>query len=386
MNIMIITYARFPEGDAESIRLHSLGKILRDLGHSVSYVGMGNSQYLEQEVFDGFNYISLRKKSNNLLEKVYLYLNYKKRLKKYIENELFKTNIDIILCADLLPHITSTIKYICKKNKIKLIYDCVEWYSPEQFRLGNLSLTMIFKNLENKYIINKNVNVIAISRYLENHFSNKGCNCTRVPVVLDIKNINFEKKVCSSKLNILYAGSPGKKDYFEEMLKGILLLNDNEIDKLEFTLAGIKYSDIESRFTKEQVERLKKCVLCLGRVDRKVVLEKLYEADFTVLLRSSTQRYAKAGFPTKVVESLATGTPVILNITSDLGEYIFNNRQGLIVKECSAQEFSKTLKYALQLGKDKIDEMKHKARICAEENFDYRNYLEQLNIFISDSK
>ena len=47
-----------------------------------------------------------------------------------------------------------------------------------------------------------------------------------------------------------------------------------------------------------------------------------------------------AGFPTKVVESLALGTPVITNLTSDLGFCVFDGRNGVILDARSEQDAS----------------------------------------------
>ena len=76
MNILIVGWFRFPEGDAESVRLHAIGKALRDSGNNVSYVGMGYHTYMQSYTFDGFEYTTLRKKYKNIIEKFYFYFNY----------------------------------------------------------------------------------------------------------------------------------------------------------------------------------------------------------------------------------------------------------------------------------------------------------------------
>lgn len=382
MDILIVTFAKFPDGDAEAVRLHTIGKLLRNLGHSVTYIGMGFSNYLEKLEYDGLSYTSFRKENKNKLDKWYHFLDFNKRLREYIFSYLNTNKVDIILFADLFPTTINMLKKICKIRDIQLIADSVEWYSPGQFKYGSLSLSMILKNIENRYTIDKNIKVITISNYLYNHFNNKGCVCTKIPVILDVKNIAYEKKNKFDKLTILYAGSPGKKDYVEEMLRGILLLNENELNKLHFELAGVSINDIMSSFTPEELSKLSKCVIFLGRVSRSIVFDKLSVADFTVLLRDADQRYAKAGFPTKVVESLATGTPVILNLTSDLGEYIHHMHEGLIVENCSKFAFAETLKKALHLSVKELEFMRSKARSCAQNNFDYRNYKEKISILI----
>lgn len=384
MEILIITYARFPEGDAESVRLHTIGKLLRDIGHSVTYVGMGIDNYLEKLEYDGFPYTSLRKGSISKLSKLYYYFNYNKRLKRYLLSYLSKYKLDAILFADLSPITINMLKKICKKRDVQLITDSVEWYSPEQFKYGSLSPSMILKNIENKYTIDKTIKVIAISSYLYSHFKDKGCTCVRIPVILDVKNMPYEKNIDFEKLNILYAGSPGKKDYVEEMLRGVLLLDEKDLNKLKFELAGVSLNDIQSLFTLEELSIFKKYVSFLGRIDRCAVIKKLSEADFTVLLRSPYQRYAKAGFPTKVVESLATATPVVLNLTSDLGNYIHDMQEGLIVDNCSPEAFSKTIIRALSLSNNQKNIMKYNARKCAETNFDYRRYYDKVSGLLND--
>lgn len=384
MDILIVTSAKFPEGDAEAVRLHTIGRLLKDIGYNVSYIGMGFSHYLEELQFDDFQYVSLRKETNNKFDKMYYHFNYVNRLKKYLTSYLKLNEIDVILFSDFSPITIKLLKKICEINNVKLISDSVEWYSPKQFKLGPLSPAMILKNIENKYTIDKTIKVITISKYLYHHFSNKGCTCIRLPVILDVINMSCEKNVGFQKLTILYAGSPGKKDHVDEMLRGVLLLNENEISKLRFVLAGVSLNDVKHLFTLEELSKLGKCVEFLGRIERKIVLEKLSEADFTVLLRSPQQRYAKAGFPTKVVESLATATPVILNISSDLSDYINDMEEGLIVDDVSAIAFKKTLKRALMLDVKQLETLRNKARLCAVNNFDFRIYSDAMRKFINE--
>jgi glycosyltransferase involved in cell wall biosynthesis len=340
---------------------------------------MGFSKYRKDMKYRGFKYTSLRKESKNSLQKVYNYLEYNRRLKIFLKSYLLQKKIDAILIADLPLNSIRWLKKFCIKNNIQFLVDSVEWYSPEQFKYGNFSLAMILKNIENKYILDKNAKIISISKYLNNYFGSKGCNTIRIPVILDVKNIPFLKHIKENKLTILYAGSPGKKDYLNEMLRGLIYLNEEERNRIRFIVAGVSFDQIKSWFTSKELMILNSCVEFLGRVERNVVLNTLSEVDFTVLLRESDLRYAKAGFPTKVVESLATGTPVILNLSSDLGEYINDMQEGLIVKDCSAEAFAQTLIRAQQLEKSQKEAMRYKARICAENNFDYRLYKERLS-------
>ena len=104
-----------------------------------------------------------------------------------------------------------------------------------------------------------------------------------------------------------------------------------------------------------------------------------------ILIRSSTARYAKAGFPTKVVESLMSSTPVILNMTSDLGMYLKDGYDCIEVEHEDPESIVRALRRALALTPEQKDQMKKNARKTAEENFDYRLYIEEFGKFIKNA-
>jgi glycosyltransferase involved in cell wall biosynthesis len=281
-----------------------------------------------------------------------------------------ENKIDTILMVDIPLNALFFIKRLAKKNNIKIIYDSVEWYSPEQFKLRRLTPEYILNDLYHRIFIDRSFKVTAISKYLENHFKSRKIETVRIPVIMDVKNFRFEKYTKKDKLTILYAGSPGKKDYLKEII--------------ELRLIGVTREHIsgESDIDEETLNKIKDNIKVLGRVPREIVLENLKQADFTVLLRSPVQRYAQAGFPTKVVESLASATPVILNITSDLGDYITDMEQGLIVADCSSLAFCESLRRAINLTYEQRCEMYTKARECAAEYFNYDKYEQILSRII----
>lgn len=386
MGVLIISYSKFPEGDAGSIRRHAFGKLLKKMGHKVFVIGMGDTPCYNIRVFKGVEYTSLRinQNQNSLLKRLENYFEFKQRLKQFTTQYSAENKIDAILVVDIPLNALFFIKKFAKKNKIKLIHDSVEWYSPEQFKLKRFALPYILKDLNNRIFIDKSFKVIAISKYLENHFKLRGIEAIRIPVIMDVNELSYEKHTREDKLVILYAGSPCKKDYLKEVIEGIALLNSDEIEKIELRLIGFTLEQMKGELDidKNTLNKIKSNIKVLGRVPRELVLKNLMQADFTVLLRSPVQRYAKAGFPTKVVESLATATPVILNITSDLGDYIKDMEQGLIVEECSSLAFCGAVRRAIKLTYEQRCEMYLKARKCAEEFFNYSQYEQILSRLI----
>ena len=80
------------------------------------------------------------------------------------------------------------------------------------------------------------------------------------------------------------------------------------------------------------------------------MIDLIKDADFVPLLRPQIVRYAQAGFPTKVPESLSLGTPIICNLTSDLGDFIRDESEGIICRDYSIDAFVEALENALTLS------------------------------------
>lgn len=82
--------------------------------------------------------------------------------------------------------------------------------------------------------------------------------------------------------------------------------------------------------------------LVSGALDRAVfhgwlgyrdVVRIVSRVDFVVHQRPADARWVKAGFPSKVVEAWVLGTPVITNLTSDLGDYALDGFNSVVVAD-----------------------------------------------------
>ena len=123
----------------------------------------------------------------------------------------------------------------------------------------------------------------------------------------------------------------------------------------------------------------------VGRVTQDDVPSYYALADFMVLLREQTRK-SNAGFPTKFSESFTSGTPVIANVTSDMGEYLKDAETGFVVKEPTEDAIYRTLKEkVLTLNHDEVDRMKNRVKIVASQ-LDFHAYVEPLRGFIANLK
>lgn len=377
--VLIISYYNFPDGDAGSLRHETFAKLFRTLEYEPIIIAMGKrkeDKEFEIKEFNTIKYTTLRIKKSGIVDKLKNYFGFKRRLKKFLKNN--QLNIKAILLTDLPINAYLYIKKYAIKHKIVLLHDCVEWYSPEQFKRGKWSIEYIKKNLINSKIIDKNIKVIAITNYLYKYFNNKKISSTVIPVILDIQENKNYKKMIEGKKIYIYAGSPGKKDNLDIMLKGFALLPEEKINEIIIRLYGVTEEDVKKIITENEYDKLCSALKCFGRVKREIIMKSYKEVTFSILMRNPKLKYAQAGFPTKVVESMMNYTPVITNITSDLDKYLENKKNSVIVQDFSKESFCNAILESTEMTTEQLKEMQSLAHNTAKEKFSYENYKDKL--------
>jgi len=388
MTFLIVTMDQFPSGDAGSVRKLSFSKALKELGHEVIVISQADTTPFIIHSHQGIKYISLKTPSKKYIKRVMNYFGHRRRLIKAIKKISETNQIDAIWITQLPTDSLFYLKHYARKKNIKLFYDSVEWFSPQNFKWGYFSFFYLINEAWNRILIDKQFSVISISSFLNEHFKARKIQSIRIPVILDTREIAFKIRPNSDKLIILYAGSPAKKDYLKEVVEGMALLTSDELKRIELRLIGVSLDQLINQcgVNPYYITKCQNSLQTFGRIAREDVITHLQSADFTVLMRSPVLRYAKAGFPTKVAESLATATPVICNLTSDLALYLKDGVNSIIVKSNTAQSFVIALRKALALSQTDKKLMYQKARQTAEEYFDYKVYVKQLEPFLINKK
>jgi glycosyltransferase involved in cell wall biosynthesis len=261
---------------------------------------------------------------------------------KNVKNTINKyTNVQMVICYNYQALALFKLKRYCKKNSIKILADCTEWYSAR----GNGVVFGIIKGLDSFFrmrVLQKNMDgLIVISRYLEDYY--KRCkNVICIPPLVDIKEKKWKrvKKLENDCLTLVYAGSPGKdKDRLDILIKAISSIKDK---KVLLNIIGITKQQYLANYPKNKnmLEVLDSKINFFGRQDHIKTLDCVKAADFSIFFRDDN-RVTRAGFPTKLVESISCGVPVITNVTSDIEEYLVDGRNGHLID--ITQEFSDVL-------------------------------------------
>lgn len=376
---------QFPWGQPGSRRVFGVAAALANAGHKVI---VGSGQWGDEGIFPAheeldINYCNLGdlpSKNATVSEKLF--------------QLLFESGSKTVAWLDAMPTPPKCVVVYgggaafmhrvfawCQKKGVPIVADVVEWYDSRQMLGGFFGPFNISAKIAFHYYFPRCDGVIAISDFLVNHFQKtQGLIVVRVPPIIDISLFDVQPERFLTKnesINLVYAGTPGKKDLLGNIILGIIKADPSG---LLFKLQILGPSA-------EEVKNILKCkdipnfIEILGRIPQTAVAGKLQGADFSVLVRES-KRFANAGFSTKFVESLINGTPVIANITSDLHKYLKDEVEGVICTDCSINAIADALNRVKNIPIAVRTDMRYNARQQALTSFNFKYYSATLSSFL----
>lgn len=395
--IIYIGDFEFPHGNAASQLVYTNGKIFRELGYDVIFIG--NSKKLKRDVkfletenqFDDFKYYTIifQKKLTDIK-------NEKLRNNSIISLfNLFAEDIEAVICYGSPSF--ATLVYIimkwCKRNNVFFIGNVADISALTHGFLPMRLLKLVDKTILRLIFKYKCDGVISVSKYIKEYFSHGKNTVIVVPPLVDYRDLPRFSIKRKNKIDLVYAGIPfpvdGRKvdisSYKDRLDIVIILLSYvHKINKnFIFNIYGITKEEYLSvvRTHKDVLNEMSETVIFHGKTDYASVLNYISKADFTINLRD-VNRMTTAGFSTKFVESISCGTPVITTDTSDLSKYLVEGNNGYFINKDNQVDSIKKMLMILNLEKEKIQEMK---RYCYESRlFDYNNYCDEIGLFLSN--
>lgn len=310
-------------------------------------------------------------------------------IKSILEKEIAGKEIKAIVLSNFYFDHASTLINFSKIHNIPLIVNSVEWYEKDNSRFDGLlgKIRYAENRIALTYYHVRMKNILAISSLLSDYYKSKGCKTITIPTVVDIleyKDVHYDS-TGRDGIVIAYAGSPARKDYIGNAILALSYLDERDRKLIQLHFYGAdKESFIKAGIEEQIFEKYKDNIICHGRIPYESVKTAIGKADFTILLRPN-KRYANAGFPTKVGESMACGTPVIGNVTSDLGNYYVDGENAIVCDDESPEACARAMKRCIALSPKEILLMRASAKKTADQYFNYKQYAKSLVSFIEES-
>ena len=340
-SILYIGGFEMPDKNAAAHRVINNAKILKCIGYDVIFVGVSKDNSIKsdilatkKEVF-GFDVYEVRYPKNTLewIKAMVDISSYIKILKNH-------TSIEGVILYNFHSIAFERIRHYCRKNNVKCYADVTEWYTTANEK----SFMKIIKGFDTWYrmvVIQKKLDgLIVISRYLEKYYSE--CkNVVYIPALVDIKQekwINQYSKN-TNKLQIVYAGNPGKKDRIDYLIRALECVRRSyQLDVIGMT----KEQYLDYYPSDESIISSHENIVFHGRLPHLNTLEYVKQANYSCFFRED-DRVSRAGFPTKFAEALSCGTPVLTNSTSNLSEYIKNNENGVLIENLTPDSIANVI-------------------------------------------
>lgn len=380
-SILYIGGFELPDKNAAAHRVLNNAKIIRELGYEVFFMSVDKSLPFNSHVVTtkkliaGFPSWFIPYPDNNAQ-----WVHYLSNVRDFIAVAAKCPDLKAVICYNYQAVAFERVVKYCRRNNIKVMADCTEWYSTK----GSSLNYKILKGLDSFFrmrLIHKRVDgLIVISEYLERYYI-KNENLIRIPPLVDMEEEKWRIKPGekAGPITFVYAGSPGskKKDKLDLLIRAFYEL-DEDYD-FRFIVVGISREKHLQYFGEQAclLDVLGEKVVFMGRLSHVESLEQVKGADFSIFMREDT-RVNNAGFPTKFAESISCGVPVITNKTSNLSDYLRDGENGFWLGE----NITATLQRILNMDDSQLQVMKQQVEHAT---FDYRAYREEFAAWLERS-
>lgn len=381
--LLVIGDINYPTGSAPSNRVHLYCKAINDKKNDPFIINVSSCHTTDQ----GYNYLGRH-------EGIPFY--YCQKSHRY-EEDFFKRNLRKITGVF---NSFVVIKRLKEKRKLTVLFYSLNTYYEVIYFLylkllgipilreyNEAPLFIIFNKKRQKFHLwmLKNLKlkmydgIIVISDHLNNYFSKiySPSKIFQVPILVDLCRFqNFEASKNNNEKIITYVGyMGGNKDGLQNLLDATAKAK-SRLGSFKLQLVGYgPQKDID--VIKERIRQLslEDVVLFLGSKTPLEIPKILSDSDLLVLARPNTNQ-AKAGFPTKLGEYLASKKPVLITLTGEIGKYLKDNENAYVVDADDNDSFANKLIFAINDPRASL--IARNGYIVANNNFNYKVYKKKL--------
>ncbi len=385
----------------ENVQAHLVknnGKVFNSLGYHIEYIGVNRNES-SFETVDALPSLQLDDENQYLELPDTLNITGLFKISKICKiiidklNKIKKSyNLSYVITYQS-PTYALAIKRIsnwCKKNNVRYIVNCADL---PIFDLQSLIRKIVMKaNWNYMHNVNRKYadGVIAVSRFIAEFYSKSERASVVIPPLFDDTEKRSEV-LPNETATFIYAGTPfktigdkvspdGMKDRLDKVIDLFRILSEEGVN-YKFNVVGISREDyiVGVPHHKEFLLREDK-IIFWGKKSHADTLDMVAQADFSVNYRDENLM-TKAGFSTKIVESVSLGTPVIINDISDTFEYLDNEISGFAFcgsASCDAELLERLCKLSSE------ERYEIKSNCLKKRTFSIDNYRKKMELFLNE--
>jgi len=390
----------FRNENVQSNLVKNNGIVLKSLGYKLIYIGIDTKNFALSKKL---TLREIKLEGDDLYNELPNTFSFKglfrcwsvcNTITSYLDSIIAYNNVEFVITYQS-PSYAIALKKIavwCNRNNIKYVVNSADLPT---FDLQPYIKKKIMKaNWGYLHRINKKYadGIISVSKFIESFYKKEKCCYALIPPLFNTFQRNIELCEPENEVSFIYAGTPfintgrsaktsGMKDRLDKIIDLFLLLSKIEIF-YKFKIIGISKEEYLIAVPRQEILlKDNKNIEFLGRLSHKHTLALISVSDFSINYRDSNLM-TKAGFSTKIVESISLGTPVIINSISDTFDYLKEGTSGF---ELTGDMQSDLKKIILLCKLSKEDRIRLKTNLISERIFDTSNsiYLEKMELFIS---
>lgn len=374
--ILYVGNFELPDKSAAAHRVMNNGKIFKQLGYRVVYLGtLRNDKHFE----------GIRKADfcNDVYEEAYPLSS-----KQWVRHMFDTKNICEVVskCESVkmiilynVPFVTLLAVRKAFKNKgIKIVYDCTEW---NNYTEGSFIKRFIKKldEFEIRHLIGRFTDaLIVISKMMKNKYVKSNNRILLLPPLVDVNDdIWHQERIDHGDcFEFCFAGSVGNKENLESIVKAFGVLNEKNV---YLRVIGVERADFITAFPELEstLSKNKSNIIFMGRLSHEQTIKHILSSDCYIFIRESDRRN-NAGFPTKFAEAYTCGLPIITTDVSDVKSYLSGTEKDLLVRDTAVGSVLKAMRIAIDRnsGATKSNRELNKA-------FDYHNNIKKADKWLS---
>lgn len=351
MNILFISHFYPPESGAASKRISGLARNLKKLGHNVEVLtgfpsyptGIKEPEYkgkfyMEDEI-DGIKIYRYCVFSSPKRTKINRALNYFTFMLSSMFFVFKKKKYDVIIASSPPIFIGIPACFISSIKKVPLVFDIRDIWPDIAYEMGAIDKkSLVYRILDNlsNFIYKKSKMITVVTKGKKKKLITKGIEENKIKVISngfdkeflqnDIDVELIRKYNLEEKFTLLYAGLIGLAQGLGMIIDTAEMLQ--EYEDIQFLIIGD--GPEKPKLEKDLLKRNIKNVVFIGLMPHEKIYTflKYSKASIVPLINEKLQD----SVPTKMLESLGAGCPVILSAKGESEKILLESQGGICIE------------------------------------------------------